>query len=40
MPPNDALTEIISNQGHNKGDLTPYLMFKYVFKTKVTRKCY
>jgi hypothetical protein len=36
----DVLTEIISNKGHNKGELTPYLMFKYVIKTEITRKYY
>jgi len=39
MPINDALTEIISQEGHNK-ELTPYLMFQYAIKTKITRKYY
>jgi len=39
MPINDALTEIISGEGHNK-ELTPYLMFKYAIKTEITRKYY
>jgi len=37
MPSNDVLTEIISNKGHNKGELTPYLMFKYAIKTEITQ---
>ena len=39
MPINDVLTEIISNEGHNKG-VTSYLMFKYAIKTEITRKYY
>lgn len=31
MPINDALTEIILGEGHNK-ELTAYLMFKYAIK--------
>ena len=40
MQTNDYLIDTISNQGHNKGELTPYLMFKYVIKTEITRKYY
>jgi hypothetical protein len=29
-----------ANQGHNKGELTPFLMFKYAIKTEITRKYY
>ncbi|HEY6588417.1 MAG TPA: hypothetical protein VIY98_09005 [Nitrososphaeraceae archaeon] len=36
----DILTEIITNRGHNKGGLIPYLMFKYTIKTEITRKYY
>ena len=36
MPINDPLTEIISREGHK--EMTPYLMFKYVIKTELTRK--
>ena len=36
----DILTEIITNKGHNKGGLIPYLMFKYAIKTEITRKYY
>ena len=39
MPINDALTKITSKEGHNK-ELTSYLMFKYAFKTEITRKYY
>ena len=37
MPTNDILPQIILNGGHNK-ELTPYLMFKYAIKIKITRK--
>ena len=40
MPINDSFTEIISKEGHNKGELTPYLIFKYAIKTEITRKYY
>ncbi len=39
MPIYDAITEIISKEGHNK-ELTPYLMFKYALKNNITRKYY
>lgn len=39
MPIYDAITEIISKEGHNK-ELTPYLMFKYALKKDITRKYY
>ena len=40
MPINDSFTEIISKEGHNKGELTPYLIFKYAIKTEITIKYY
>ena len=40
MQINDSLIDTIANQGHNKGELTPYLMFKYAIKTEITRKYY
>ncbi len=39
MPIYDAITEIISKEGHNK-ELTPSLMFKYALKKDITRKYY
>ena len=36
MPIYDAITEIISKEGHNK-ELTPSLMFKYALKKDITR---
>ena len=36
----DSLIDNIANQGHNKGELTPYLLFKYAIKTEITRKYY
>ena len=38
MQISDSLIDNIGNQGHNKGELTPYLMFKYTIKTEITRK--
>jgi hypothetical protein len=40
MQTNDSLIDTITNQGHNKGELTSYLMFKYAIKTEITRKYY
>jgi hypothetical protein len=40
MQTNDYLIDTLANQGHNKGELTPYLMFKYAIKTEITRKYY
>jgi hypothetical protein len=40
MQINDSFIDTITNQGHNKGELTPYLMFKYAIKTEITRKYY
>jgi hypothetical protein len=40
MQINDSFIDTISNLGHNKGELTPYLMFKYAIKTQITRKYY
>ena len=39
MPIYDAITEIISKEGHNK-ELTPSLMFKYALKKDITRNYY
>jgi hypothetical protein len=40
MQMSDSFIDNIANQGHNKGELTPYLMFKYAIKTEITRKYY
>ncbi len=40
MQTNDSLIDTIADLGHNKGELTPYLMFKYAIKTEITRKYY
>ena len=40
MQISDSFIDTIPNQGHNKGELTPYLMFKYAIKTEITRKYY
>src|SRR5215203_5806086 len=40
MQTNDSFIDTIANQGHNKGELTTYLMFKYAIKTEITRKYY
>jgi hypothetical protein len=40
MQISDSFIDTIANQGHNKGELTPYLMFKYAIKTEITRKYY
>ena len=40
MQVNDSLIDTIADLGHNKGELTPYLMFKYAIKTELTRKYY
>src|SRR5918994_1054079 len=40
MQINNSLIDTIANLGHNKGELTPYLMFKYAIKTELTRKYY
>lgn len=40
MQVNDSIIDTIANQGHNKGKLTPYLMFKYAIKTEIMRKYY
>ena len=40
MQISNSFIDTIANQGHNKGDLTPYLMFKYAIKTEITRKYY
>ena len=37
---NNSLIDTIANNGHNKGELTSYLMFKYAIKTEITRKYY
>ena len=39
MQISDSFIDTIANQGHNK-DLTPYLMFKYVIETGITRRYY
>ena len=39
MSINDVLTEITSEEGHNK-EWTCDLMFKYAIKTEITRKYY
>ena len=36
----DFFIDTIADLGHNKGELTPYLMFKYAIKTDITRKYY
>jgi hypothetical protein len=36
----DSFIDTIASQGHNKGELTPYLMFQYAIKTEITRKYY
>jgi hypothetical protein len=38
MSINGALIEITSKEGHIKEDLFSLLMFKYIIKTKTTRK--
>jgi hypothetical protein len=40
MQVNDSLIDTIADLGHNKEELTPYLMFKYAIKTEITRKYY
>src|SRR5687768_14850410 len=40
MQSNNSFIDTIANQGHNKGEFTPYLMFKYAIKTDITRKYY
>jgi hypothetical protein len=40
MQISDSFIDTMANQGHNKGELTPYLMFKYAIKTEITRKYY
>ena len=40
MQVNDSCIDTIANQGHNKGELTPYLMCKYAIKTEISRKYY
>ena len=40
MQISDSFIDTISNQGHNKGELTPYQMFNYAIKTEITRKYY
>ena len=40
MQINNSLIDTIADLGHNKGVLTPYLMFKYAIKTEITRKYY
>jgi hypothetical protein len=40
MQINNSLIDTIADLGHNKGELTPYLMFKYAIKTEITRKYY
>jgi hypothetical protein len=40
MQISDSFMDTIAIQGHNKGELTPYLMFKYAIKTEITRKYY
>jgi hypothetical protein len=36
----DSFIDTIANQGHNKGEVSPYLMFKYAIKTEITRRYY
>ena len=38
MQTNYSFIDTIANQGHNKGELTPYLMFKYAIKTDLNTK--
>jgi hypothetical protein len=38
MQISNSVIDNIANQGHNKGELTPYLMFEYAIKTEITRK--
>ena len=40
MQVNDSFMDTIADLGHNKGELTPYLMFKYAIKIEITRKYY
>jgi hypothetical protein len=40
MQISDSFIDTITNQGHNKGELTPYIMFKHAIKTEITRKYY
>jgi hypothetical protein len=40
MQVNDSLIDTIADLGHNKGELTPYLMFTYAIKTEITRRYY
>ena len=40
MQVNDSFIDTIAVIGHNKGELTPDLMFKYAIKTEITRKYY
>ena len=40
MQISDSFIDTIANQGHNKGELTHYLMFKYAIKTEITRNLY
>jgi hypothetical protein len=40
MQISDSFIDTVAKQGHNKGELTPYLMFKYAIKTEITRKYY
>ena len=40
MQVNNSLIDTIADLRHNKGELTPYLMFKYAIKTEITRKYY
>jgi len=40
MQVKNSLIDTIANLGHNKGELTPYLMFKYAIKTEITRRYY
>ena len=40
MQISNSFIDTIANQGHNKGELTPYLMFKYAIKTEITRRYY
>jgi hypothetical protein len=35
MQTNDSLIDTTANQGHNKGELTPYLMFTLPLKQKL-----
>jgi hypothetical protein len=40
MQVNNSLIDTISSQRHNKGELTPYLMFKYAIKKETSKKYY